>query len=196
MRAGAGVEPRSPERGNWRALGRAPPMQPGKRKLRLTDRAVSTAKPGASEHTVSDSSLNHIGLRVYPSGERSFIVQIRVQGRLRKITLGRYPATGLAEARKQGTELLARIWAGQPPAPVRKPIALSLTSLTTSSAHCRAPRQSRCRPCGIVSPAIHLSIDPAFTSAPSPAVGLRPRPCRACPSAGRARAPPRGSDPK
>ena len=47
-------------------------------------------------------------------------MQIRVNGRLRKFTLGRYPATGAAEARRRGAQLLARIWAGESPAPLRK----------------------------------------------------------------------------
>ena len=96
-------------------------MQSRKRNIRLTNRAISTARPKASEYTLWDSTLNHFGLRVYPSGVRSFIVQIRVQGRMRKITLGRYPATGIAQARKQAATLLARIWSGEPIAPVRKP---------------------------------------------------------------------------
>ena len=98
-------------------------MKLKKRNTRLTNRAISTARPKASEYTLWDSTLNHFGLRVYPSGVRSFIVQIRVQGRMRKITLGRFPATGIAEARKQAATLLARIWSGEPIAPVRKPKA-------------------------------------------------------------------------
>ena len=96
-------------------------MKLKKRNIRLTNHAISTARPKASEYTLWDSALNHFGLRVYPSGVRSFIVQIRVQGRLRKITLGRFPVTGIAEARKQAAALLARIWSGEPMAPVRKP---------------------------------------------------------------------------
>ena len=87
-------------------------MKPANSKRRLTNRTAADARPGASEYTLWDRSLNHFGLRVYPSGVRSFIVQIRVNGRLRKFTLGRYPATGVAEARTRGAELLARVWAG------------------------------------------------------------------------------------
>ena len=95
-------------------------MKHGNRKHRLTNRAAADARPGASEYTLWDRSLNHFGLRVYPSGVRSFVVQIRVNGRLRKFTVGRYPSTGVAEARRRGAKLLARIWAGDPPAPVRE----------------------------------------------------------------------------
>lgn len=95
-------------------------MKPYKCKHRLTNRVAADARPGASEYTLWDRSLNHFGLRVYPSGVRSFIVQIRVNGRLRKFTIGRYPSTGVTEARRRGAEVLARVWAGDPPAPVRE----------------------------------------------------------------------------
>ena len=95
-------------------------MKPRNRKHRLTNRAAADARPGASEYTLWDSSLNHFGLRAYPSGVRSFIVQNRVNGRLRKFTVGRYPSTGVLEARRRAAELLARIWADDPPAPARK----------------------------------------------------------------------------
>ncbi len=95
-------------------------MKSRKSKIRLTNHAISAARPRASEYTLWDSALNHFGLRVYPSGVRSFIVQIRVQGRMRKFALGRFPATGITEARKQAAALLARIWSGEPIAPVRK----------------------------------------------------------------------------
>ena len=98
-------------------------MKSRKKNIRLTNHAISTARPKASEYTLWDGTLNHFGLRVYPSGVRSFVVQIRVQGRMRKITLGRFPATGIAGARKQAAALLARIWSGEPIAPVRKPAA-------------------------------------------------------------------------
>ena len=98
-------------------------MKQVNRKSKLTNRIAAEARPGASEYTVWDRSLNHFGLRVYPSGVRSFIVQIRVNGRLRKFTLGRYPGISVVEARRWGAELLVRIWAGEPPTPVRKPKA-------------------------------------------------------------------------
>ena len=54
------------------------------------------------------------------AGEQRVLAVIRVNGRLRKFTVGRYPSTGVTEARRRGAELLARIWAGDPPVPVRE----------------------------------------------------------------------------
>ena len=88
-------------------------------KARLSAAAVSAAKPRTSEYTLWDGALSNFGLRVHPSGARSFVVQTRVRGRMRKITLGRCPDMGLIEARKEAAAVLARIWAGEDPAPGR-----------------------------------------------------------------------------
>ena len=79
----------------------------------LTQRTIAAAKPRASEYTLWDSKLAHFGVRVQPSGVRSFIVQIRIDGRMRKFTLGRHPETSLADARKEAAALLARVWTGE-----------------------------------------------------------------------------------
>ena len=79
----------------------------------LTRKAVAAARPRASEYTLWDGALAHFGVRVHPSGVRSFIIQTRVQGRMRKLTLGRVPETSLADARKEAATLLARVWTGE-----------------------------------------------------------------------------------
>ena len=121
-------------------------MKHDNRKHRLTNRAAAAARPCATEYTLWDRSLNHFGLRVYPSGVRSFIVQIRVNGRLRKFTLGRYPATGAAEARRRGAQLLARIWSGEPPAPIRKARAPLFRNF---AARYRKQRKARWKPSSV-----------------------------------------------
>ena len=89
-------------------------------KVRLTLNVIMAAKPGRVEYTLWDGVLAHLGLRVHPSGAKSFIVQTCVHGRMRKLTLGRFPEMGITEARKEAAALLARIWAGEVVAPVRK----------------------------------------------------------------------------
>ena len=86
----------------------------------LTHRAVLAARPGPKEYTLWDRTLSHFGLRVQPTGARSFVVQVRVHGRMRKFTLGRFPDMGVPQARKEAAELLGRVWAGEAIAPRRK----------------------------------------------------------------------------
>ena len=90
----------------------------------LTQKAIAAARPGAAEYTLWDGALAHFGVRVHPSGVRAFIVQTRVQGRMRKLTLGRFPETSLANARKEAATLLARVWTGEsiPERRVRAPL--------------------------------------------------------------------------
>ena len=87
---------------------------------RLGANAIAAAKPAAKEYTLWDGTLGHFGVRVHPSGVRSFIVQTRVRGRMRKITLGRFPEMGLEKARREAATVLARLWGGEAVAPPRK----------------------------------------------------------------------------
>ncbi len=92
-------------------------MARSRARARLSAAAVIAARPKAGEYTLWDGALSNFGVRVHPSGARSFIVQTRVKGRMRKITLGRLSDVGITEARKEAAALLARIWAGEDPAP-------------------------------------------------------------------------------
>ena len=88
------------------------------RHTRLTVNAITAAKPRAKEYTLWDGSLAHFGVRVHPSGIRSFIVQARADGRMRKITLGRFPEMGIEQARREAATVLVRLWGGETvPAP-------------------------------------------------------------------------------
>ena len=80
---------------------------------RLLGHAVAAARPRGREYTLSDGAPAHFGVRVQPTGVRSFIVQTRVEGRMRTLTLGRFPETSLADARKEAAAVLARVWAGE-----------------------------------------------------------------------------------
>ena len=90
------------------------------RRSRLSANAIAAAKPGAKEYTLWDGSLAHFGVRVHPSGVRSFIVQTRARGRMRKVTLGRFPEMGVEKARREAATILARLWGGEAVAPPRK----------------------------------------------------------------------------
>ena len=69
-------------------------------RIRLTVKVIAAAKPKAKEYTLWDNLLAHLGVRVQPSGVRSYIIQTRVDGRMRKVTLGRFPELPLDAARR------------------------------------------------------------------------------------------------
>lgn len=88
---------------------------------RLTDAAVKAVKPeGAARREIPDAGLPGLYLVVQPSGAKSWAARYRAGGRPRKMTLGRYPATTLAEAREAARAALAAVDRGEDPAAARK----------------------------------------------------------------------------
>ncbi len=69
-------------------------------KIALTDMALRRISPPSSGSIeVWDGKIPGFGIRVSPKGTKSFILLFRVDGRARRLTIGRYPALSLAEAR-------------------------------------------------------------------------------------------------
>ena len=71
------------------------------RKMRLSDRAVARLSAASGEYTVWDTRITGLGVRVRPSGHRSFVVLDNRNGSSRRRTLG--PATRMTvdEARSR-----------------------------------------------------------------------------------------------
>ena len=69
------------------------------KRRRLTDASVARLKPAAREYTVWDTRHAGLGVRVRPSGHRSFVYCWKGEGGARRITLGPAALTGVEEAR-------------------------------------------------------------------------------------------------
>ncbi|MDE0203262.1 MAG: site-specific integrase [Rhodospirillaceae bacterium] len=69
------------------------------RRRRLTDANVVRLAPSAREYTVWDTRLAGLGVRVRPSGHRSFMYCRKGEDGSRRITLGSATLTGVEEAR-------------------------------------------------------------------------------------------------
>ncbi len=70
------------------------------RRLRLTDAGVGRLKPGKTEYVVWDSEVPGLGVRVRPSGHRSFVWHGRVQGEPVRRTIGPTALMTVEDARK------------------------------------------------------------------------------------------------
>ena len=87
---------------------------------KLTKRLVDTLEPlPRGDLVVWDEDLPGFGLRVKPSGAKSFCIQYRAQGRSRRATLGTYGRLTPDEARKLARQMLADVAKGADPAEAR-----------------------------------------------------------------------------
>lgn len=87
--------------------------------MALTKRAVDALRfdpRGGAKQVLWDDELRGFGCRVYPTGRKSFVLQRRVKGRERLITLGAYGALTPKQARDMAIAHLAAIARGDDPA--------------------------------------------------------------------------------
>ncbi len=71
------------------------------KRQRLTDANVTRLKPAAREYTVFDARHDGLGVRVRPSGHRSFVYRRSGDGDARRITLGPAALMSVEEARSR-----------------------------------------------------------------------------------------------
>lgn len=89
--------------------------------IKLTAAAVERIKaPPTGRVEYFDAVLPAFGLRVTEKGHKSWIVMYRAEGRLRRLTLGSYPAVKLDKARDLAREAFESAAAGGDPAAERK----------------------------------------------------------------------------
>ena len=73
----------------------------GGRRVRLTDAGVARLKPGKTEYIVRDSRASGLGVRVRPSGHRSFVWHGHANGRAMRKTVGPAALMSVEDARRQ-----------------------------------------------------------------------------------------------
>ncbi|QBF31860.1 site-specific integrase [Thalassococcus sp. S3] len=87
---------------------------------KLTKRFVEAVEPQSKGHVVWDDELPGFGLRVYPSGKRSYLIQYRAKGRSRRYTIGLHGVWTPETARREAKALLGQIAQGEDPAAERE----------------------------------------------------------------------------
>ena len=73
----------------------------GRERVKLTDRAVVHLRPREREYTVWDSQVTGLGVRVRPTGGRSWVLLEDIGGRARRVSLGPVPLKTVAEVRRE-----------------------------------------------------------------------------------------------
>ncbi len=83
---------------------------------KLTRKLIETLEPRAADYSVRDTEVIGLGVRVRPSGTKTFILTYRLGGQLRKLTLGRADeGYSLDEARDRAREKLQDVRGGVDP---------------------------------------------------------------------------------
>ena len=109
---------------------------------RITKRSVDAQEPGDRDKLLWDSEILGFGLKVTPTGTRTYLTQYRIggrKGRTRRVTIGQHgrpwtdPRTGETKsltpdvARKEAKRLLGLVTAGEDPAEDRARARQALT---------------------------------------------------------------------
>ena len=81
----------------------------------LTDIAVRKAQPRKQRYDIYDAALRGFGLRVAISGTKTWFAMRRINGRMVRHTIGRYPELPLAEARKRAADAAQLMALGESP---------------------------------------------------------------------------------
>ena len=92
--------------------------------MTLTRRSIEALQPGAQPWIAWDTKLTGFGIRVQPTGIKSFIVNYRAgnggrRARNRRVVIGRYGRIAPERARRLAQELLGRVAVGEDPAAER-----------------------------------------------------------------------------
>jgi integrase len=97
-------------------------MERGVPKRAFTDAAVKRLKPPkAGQVDLFDQGYPGLALRLSYGGHRSWVFFYRINGRLRRMTLGTYPALSLADAREEWRKARNAAQSGKEPVRPRAP---------------------------------------------------------------------------
>lgn len=79
--------------------------------MKFTDRTIQALKPKAGRYEKWEDGSTGLGVRVSPKGRKTWVYMYRFDGTARRMSLGTYPAVGLASAHVEharAKELVAR----------------------------------------------------------------------------------------
>ena len=82
---------------------------------KLTQRNIKSASYRGGWDVRWDSVVTGLGLRIYPSGKKAFLVSYRIHGRKRRMTLGSFGTITLDQARRKARRELGKVSDGRDP---------------------------------------------------------------------------------
>ena len=94
---------------------------------KLTKSVIESLKPGEPDYFVWDDLLPGFGIRVWPSGKKTYVAQYRAGIRTRRVKIGNHGALTVEEARKEAKGILGDVARGEDPQEDRVTRRKSLT---------------------------------------------------------------------
>ncbi|MYA28233.1 MAG: DUF4102 domain-containing protein, partial [Nitrospira sp. SB0666_bin_27] len=79
----------------------------------MTERSIREAKAGDKAFILWDSQIKGLGAKIFPGGEKSFVLSYRVNGAKRLSTIARVSELSLKAARERAGQELVRIRSGE-----------------------------------------------------------------------------------
>lgn len=95
----------------------------------LTAKSVDALKPKEKRYEVHDVLCPGFSLRIYPTGRKVFNVKYRYGLKQRRLPLGVYPRTQLAEAREKAMEALRHVDEGVDPSARRRQLSMRVEAI-------------------------------------------------------------------
>ena len=91
----------------------------GRERVRLTDAAIARLRPREREYTVWDSRVPGFGVRVRPTGGRTYVLVQHIGGRTKRVSLGPVSVRGIEAVRRECHAREAAPEARKPESPER-----------------------------------------------------------------------------
>jgi integrase len=105
-------------------------MAPKNRKAKITKTVVDRFPSPSNEPTfLRDTTLQGFAVKAYPSGSKTFVIEKRINGKVRRITLGSYGELTVEQARREAQKMLGRIAQGIDPIAEKERKAVLSTTL-------------------------------------------------------------------
>jgi integrase len=140
----------------------------------LTAAAVERLKaPKSGQVDHFDQGYPGLSLRISYGGRKAWNMHYRVHGKLRRISLGTYPAMSLAEAREAWREARKDIARGIDPSLAVMPSAVPVTAFSAVAAEWLERDQGRNRSLAAVKRIVNRELIPAWGNRPISDIGRR-----------------------
>ena len=94
--------------------------------MKITKRSVDALEPTSRRYVSWDDTLSGFGVRVTPSGRKTFICRYRSDGVRRQYTIGRYGVITAEEARAEARRILGAVVLGDDPASDRHDVRAAI----------------------------------------------------------------------